>query len=1220
MLRAIDKKYIVTLSGITVALAAFYIFGGFAALGSLLHLNAAEAQTPGLNPTPVAIACPANLVTTAPGGATNISGTDFSVNQDLTAGNYFSTNPLTIGATLTVHGQVNIYAPSINVTGSITGIGTGRTGGAGAAISADTNNGSGPGGGHGGNKTNPDGAGGGGYGGAGGGANVVNGGGAGGPAYGLAGDYAIDQGSGGGGGNCGTGNCDGGNAGAGVGLFSQNLTVSGNIRMNGANGDSVAFAPLTDAAGGGSGGGILLSGWKVNVTGILRVTGGDGGDSTATPADPTNDDAAGGGAGGRIKVFAYSGTSSSITPNTVDVRGGAPGAQDASNAPEPGNIGTYAAGTCAAPALGLTKTASSNPVAPGQTYSYSVVVTNTTDSTLTNVVATDNYDQTKVTVTSLGDFATNNGDTLVSAPFTLAAGASKTLQYSVQVKNPYIAYTTDNDKRIQNTVTVTADNYPSQQAQAAVNVLLLQMAKSLDPNTLVSTATKSPGSTFPVYLAMQNDSLVDMSGINVVDDLSAGFNAGLITSVSGISDGGIFDATTKKITWSNVSITQGGSATQKQFSFTVHIASVLSSASNQIDNSFTLTQSQLGTKTSNVVSVTVPAAPNIIAVKQATVNGQPSTGSAQPGDTLGFTIQFVNVGSLPATNFVVNDDFLNSLVNEAVTTGGTTQRVAKTLLNLGTLNVGNGGVKQGSDNLSWNIGTLAPVAGPCTVQSNNTVTCTSGTPQSVSFNVKLAATMPESGTYTFTNVATYTSNEASGSTNQNQIQVAATPLISISKCIQPGCVLGNQVNPGDQFTYTLKVQNTGSAPATNVSIRDPFTGQNQQYLTYVSSSVTPASQNPLTWNFASLNPGQTQSVDFVVQLASSFPAGQTQIQNTGQVVTSQTPLVISNVVTTTTVAAPNIAITKAVDKSTAKPGDTLTYTVTVRNVGSATAPSVVVNDPLTGTNREYLTYVSANPVPTTIGQTSEPTTRVSNLTWDLGSMAPGTTKTITIVAKVATVMPQGQTTIVDTAVVTSQTPNIPSNPVPTVVTATPQLTLVKSVDKSAAAPGDTIVYTLTYSNKGNSDAHSVTIADPFTGQNQQYLSLSSSNPTFTSGGNHSLLVPTLASGTSGTLKITSKVGSTPCTPPSTTTNIVNKGTISATGISTVDSNQVTTAVAVTCAKPITGTPSTKPTPNTGAGQTLSIIAASIAGALGAFLYAGKKQGWLKPKKDNSAAA
>lgn len=43
---------------------------------------------------------------------------------------------------------------------------------------------------------------------------------------------------------------------------------------------------------------------------------------------------------------------------------------------------------------------------------------------------------------------------------------------------------------------------------------------------------------------------------------------------------------------------------------------------------------------------------------------------------------------------------------------------------------------------------------------------------------------------------------------------------------------------------------------------------------------------------------------------------------------------------------------------------------------------------------------------------------------------------------------------------------------------TPGITLVKSVDRSDAVPGDVITYTVTYTSDGNADAHTVTLVDP----------------------------------------------------------------------------------------------------------------------------------------------
>lgn len=76
-----------------------------------------------------------------------------------------------------------------------------------------------------------------------------------------------------------------------------------------------------------------------------------------------------------------------------------------------------------------------------------------------------------------------------------------------------------------------------------------------------------------------------------------------------------------------------------------------------------------------------------------------------------------------------------------------------------------------------------------------------------------------------------------------------------------------------------------------------------------------------------------------------------------------------------------------------------------------------------------------------------------------GSASPGSTATITLRATSAY-----DATARDTAV-------------DVITLSGPALTLVKSADKSAAAPGDLITYSITYTNSGNQDALSVVITD-----------------------------------------------------------------------------------------------------------------------------------------------
>ncbi|WP_369425674.1 DUF7507 domain-containing protein, partial [Methanothrix sp.] len=83
-----------------------------------------------------------------------------------------------------------------------------------------------------------------------------------------------------------------------------------------------------------------------------------------------------------------------------------------------------------------------------------------------------------------------------------------------------------------------------------------------------------------------------------------------------------------------------------------------------------------------------------------------------------------------------------------------------------------------------------------------------------------------------------------------------------------------------------------------------------------------------------------------------------------------------------------IDIEKTADTTEVNPGDTITYTLTVRNTGSSTINDVTVVDTLPpGT-----LYVSANPAPSGVSG--------SVITWNLGALDPGASVVITLTATV----------------------------------------------------------------------------------------------------------------------------------------------------------------------------------------------------------------------------
>lgn len=110
---------------------------------------------------------------------------------------------------------------------------------------------------------------------------------------------------------------------------------------------------------------------------------------------------------------------------------------------------------------------------------------------------------------------------------------------------------------------------------------------------------------------------------------------------------------------------------------------------------------------------------------------------------------------------------------------------------------------------------------------------------------------------------------------------------------------------------------------------------------------------------------------------------------------------------------PGLEFGKVVDESEAEPGDELTYTVTVENIGEAEATDLVVTDTLP----ENTTYVSSSP---------EGIHDNGVVTWDIATLEPGDVVELTVTVTVD----EGteNSTLVNTVHVT----NPPGSPPPVV--------------------------------------------------------------------------------------------------------------------------------------------------------------------------------------------
>ncbi|KAB8140778.1 DUF11 domain-containing protein [Chloroflexia bacterium SDU3-3] len=185
-------------------------------------------------------------------------------------------------------------------------------------------------------------------------------------------------------------------------------------------------------------------------------------------------------------------------------------------------------------------------------------------------------------------------------------------------------------------------------------------------------------------------------------------------------------------------------------------------------------------------------------------------------------------------------------------------------------------------------------------------------------------------------------------------------------------------------------------------------------------------------------------------------------------------------------------------------GEAVTYTIVATNDGPASATNVRVTDTLpTG-----LTYSGATPAPTsTSGQV---------LTWNLGTMAAGTSTTITVVATVGAASLGNYTNRAD---ITTDTPNDTpgdNTTTTTVQVVRPSLSITKT-GPAVAAAGSQLAYTLAYQNSGDAVASNATVVDTLPA-GTSYLSASPA-PTSVSGQTITWNLGTLAVGASGTITV-----------------------------------------------------------------------------------------------------
>lgn len=222
----------------------------------------------------------------------------------------------------------------------------------------------------------------------------------------------------------------------------------------------------------------------------------------------------------------------------------------------------------------------------------------------------------------------------------------------------------------------------------------------------------------------------------------------------------------------------------------------------------------------------------------------------------------------------------------------------------------------------------------------------------------------------------YTGTPIQGSSSKT-VTSLAQPSLEVTKSCHPEN--GSAVALNDRILYRIHVKNTGQGTARNVEIKDAIPEH-----TVKDSDIT-------SWMIESLKPNEERTLEFAV-LVSSGEQGVT-IENEasyrihGPDLQASIPWSFTNKVRHVT-GAPNITMTKSAnpkDGSAVSPGQIITYTLHLKNIGTAPAGSIMIKD----TIAKQCELESGNDLADGIYNVED-----KSLQWTVQKLAPQEEKTI----------------------------------------------------------------------------------------------------------------------------------------------------------------------------------------------------------------------------------